>query len=61
MMELTEDTPPPNAALPKDEAPKETQEEPLVHDEEHKTPATSPAKSSISSFHTSEIYNQDEF
>ena len=61
MVELTEDTPPPNAELPKDESPKEAQEEPPVHDEEHKTPATSPAKSSISSIHTSDFYNQDEF
>ena len=61
MVELTEVTPPPNAKLQKDESPKETQEEPLVHDEEHKTPATSPAKSSISSIHTSDCYNQDEF
>ena len=61
VVELTEDTPPPNAELPKNESPKETQEEPLVNDEEHKTPATSPAKNSISSIHKSDIHNQDEF
>ena len=61
MVELTEDTPPPTAELPKDESPKEAQEEPPVHDEENKTSATSPAKSSISSIQTSDFYNQDEF
>ena len=61
MVELPEDTASPNAELPKVESPKEVQEDPLVHDEEHKSPATSPAKNSISSIHPSDFYNQDEF
>ena len=61
MVELPEDTPPINNELPMDETPKEIQEEPQIHEEEHKTPAWSPTKSSISSIHISDFYNQDEF
>ena len=61
MVELPEDTPPSNNELPMDETPKEIQEEPPIHEEEHKTPATSPTKSSISSIHMSDFHNQDEF
>ena len=56
MVELPEDTPPSNNnELPMDETPKEIQEEPPIHEEEHKTPATSPAKSSKSSIHAISI------
>ena len=61
MVELPEDTHPSNNELPMDETPKGIQEEPPIHEEEHKTPATSPTKSSISSIHMSNFYNQDEF
>ena len=62
IVELSEDTPPINTdELPMDEATKEIQEEPPIHEEEHKTPASSPAKSLISSIHISDFYNQDEF
>ena len=62
MVELPEDIPPiNNDELPMDETSKEIQEEPPIHEEEHKTPAMSPAKSSISSIHMSDFYNQDEF
>ena len=50
-----------NNELPMDDSSKDIQEEPPIHEEEHKTPATSPAKSSISSIHMSDFYNQDEF
>ena len=62
MVEMSEDIPPiNNDELPMDEAPKEIQEEPPIHEQEHKTPASSPAKSSISSIHISDFYKQDEF
>ena len=62
MVELSEDTPPiNNDELPMDEAPKEIQEEPPIHEEEHKTPASAPAINSISRIHISDFYNQDEF
>ena len=62
MVELPEDIPLiNNDELPMDETSKEIQEEPPIHEEEHKTPATSPAKSSISSMHISDFYNQDKF
>ena len=32
-----------------------------ANDEEHKSPSTSPAKSSISSLHTSDFFNPEEF
>ena len=32
-----------------------------ANDEEHKTPSTSPTKSSISSLHTSDFFNPEEF
>ena len=62
MVELPEDTPPiNNNELPMDETPKEIQGEPPIHEDEHKSTATSPTKSTISSIHISNFYNQDEF
>ena len=62
MVELPEDISPINKyELTMDETSKEIQEEPPIHEEEHKTPVTSPAKSSISNIHISAFYNQDEF
>ena len=62
MVELPEDIPPiNNDELPMDETSKEIPEEPPIHEEELKTPARSPSKSSISSIHISDFYNQDEF
>ena len=62
LVELSEDTPRIiNDETPRDEAHKDMQEQPPTDEEEHKTPATSTAKSSISSIHMSDFYNQDEF
>ena len=62
VVELTEDTPPSNNnVLTTNEATKEKEDDPPANDEEHKTPDTSPAKNSISSIHTSDFYNPDEF
>ena len=73
VVELSEDTPPiENNELPRDEpiennepprnvAPKNPEQQPPTHEEEHKTPTTSPGRSSISSIHMSDFFNQDEF
>ena len=73
VVELSEDTPPiENNELPRDEliennepprnvTPKNPEQQPPTHEEEHNTPTTSPGRSSISSIHMSDFFNQDEF
>ena len=56
IVEITDDTPPAN-----EEEPPVNKEESPANEEEHRKPGTSPAKSSISSIHASDFYNQDEF
>ena len=73
VVELSEDTPLiENNELPRDEliennepprnvTPKNPEQQPPTHEEEHNTPTTSPGRSSISSIHMSDFFNQDEF
>ena len=73
VVELSEDTPPiennepprdepiENTEPPRNVTPRDPEQHPPTHEEEHKTPTTSPGKSSISSIHMSDFFNQDEF
>ena len=56
IVEITDDIRPAN-----EEEPPVNNEESPANKEEHRTPATSLSKSSISSIHASDFYNQDEF
>ena len=61
MTEQKKDAPLSTEQGQQEENEKKLQNEPAANDEERKSPAISPTKSSISSIHMSDFFNQDEF